>query len=68
MRMATITIEKKPNSKQFTVKMDAEKFERLAANLGFFNADFLDSVARSEREIDTGKTKRLQGLRKLRVK
>ncbi|MBI2023211.1 hypothetical protein HYT01_01450 [Candidatus Giovannonibacteria bacterium] len=66
--MATITIKKKPHSKQFTIKMDAEKFERLAANLGFFNADFLDSVARSEREINTGKTKRLQSLKKFRVK
>lgn len=64
--MATITIERKPNSKRVTVQIDAERLERLAASLGLFGPEFLKSLARSEKDIALGKTKRLRSLRELR--
>jgi hypothetical protein len=66
--MATITVERKPKSKRIIVEIDADKLERLAASLGLFSSSFLDSMARSEKEIALGKTKRLRNLRELRRK
>jgi len=64
--VATITIERKPKSQRVIVEIDAEKLERLAATLGLFNEEFLNSLSRSERDITLGKTKRLRSLRELR--
>lgn len=64
--MATITVERKPNSQRVTVEIDAEKLERLAATLGLFNEEFLKSLSRSERDVALGRTKRLRSLRDLR--
>jgi hypothetical protein len=66
--MATITVEKKPKSKRIVVEIDADKLERLAASLGLFSSSFLDSIARSEKEIALGKTARLRHLRDLRCR
>jgi hypothetical protein len=64
--VATITVERKPNSQRVTVEIDAEKLERLAATLGLFNEEFLKSLSRSERDVALGRTKRLRSLRDLR--
>ena len=48
------------------VELDAERFERLAAGLGFFSSAFVASVDRAEEEIAEGKTKRLRSLKDLR--
>jgi hypothetical protein len=64
--MATITVERKPNSRRIVVEIDADKLERLAASLGLLNPSFLGSISRSEEEIALGKTKRLRNLRELR--
>lgn len=48
--MATIAVERKPNSKRIIVEIDAGKLERLAASPGLFSSSFLDSMARSEKE------------------
>lgn len=62
--MLTVTIA--PGQKKAHVELDADKFERLAAALGLFNADFLRSVEQAEREIAVRKTKTLKSLRDLR--
>jgi hypothetical protein len=64
--MATITVERKPNSKRFVVEVDADRLERLAGSLGLHSPNFLDSISRSEKQIALGKTKRLRSLRELR--
>ena len=62
-----ITIKPSPaRSKRVLVELDAERFERLAAGLGLFQKEFLDSISRAELEITKGKTHRLKGLRDLR--
>jgi hypothetical protein len=48
------------------VEMDADRFERVASALGFFNPEFLVSVDRAEREIKAGKVRRLVSLKDLR--
>ena len=48
------------------MELDAERFERLAAGLGFFNFEFVASIDRAEEEIAQKKTKRLRSLKDLR--
>jgi len=69
--MSSLTITVKPktdNGKRVLVEMDAERFERLAANLGFFNPEFLKSLNRAENDIKTGRTKKIKSLKELRNK
>ena len=60
----SFTISRK--AKKYQVELDADQFERLAAALGMFSREFLQSLARSEKEIRQGKTKRLRSLKELR--
>jgi len=67
MNAFTLTIRPSTKRKEkIRVELDAERFERLAAGLGFFNAEFVASVDRAEGEIAERKTKRLRGLKDLR--
>ncbi len=66
--MNTLAIKVKTNSKQsgkFLIELDAEKFERLAANFGFFNPDFLESLSRAEKNYSNGKIKKIGSLKEL---
>ncbi|PIP22867.1 MAG: hypothetical protein COX37_01640 [Candidatus Nealsonbacteria bacterium CG23_combo_of_CG06-09_8_20_14_all_39_17] len=54
------------NPKKILVEMDFEKFERLAANLGFFNQDFLKSVDLAEKDYKNGRIKKIRSLGELR--
>lgn len=64
--MATLTIEKKPRSGKYIVEIDVRAWERIGAELGLYNHDFIKSLERSELEIALGKTKRLKSFRDLR--
>ena len=52
--------------KKVLIEMDADKFERLAANLGLFNTDFLKSLNRAEKDYRAGKVYKLKSLKELR--
>jgi len=54
------------NPKKILVEMDFEKFERLVANLGFFNQDFLKSVDLAEKDYKNGRIKKIRSLGELR--
>ena len=54
------------NGKKFTVEMDFNKLEKLAADLGFFNPAFLDSLDQAEKDYRSGKTKKIFSLSELR--
>lgn len=58
-------IQQKTNGRKIIVEMDIDKFEKLAADLGFFQPEFIKSVDRAEREIIQKKTKRLRSLKDL---
>lgn len=67
MNALTLTIRPALKRKEkVRVELDAERFERLAADLGFFSSEFVASVDRAEREITEGKTKRLRSLKDFR--
>jgi len=69
--MASLTVTIKPQTnrgKKFLVEMDVNKFERLAANLGFFSAEFLRSLDKAEKDFKAGKVKKIKSLRELRSK
>lgn len=61
-----LNIRPKTRGRRVVVEIDADRFERLAADLGFFGKEFLASIGRAEREISGRKLNRLQGLRGLR--
>lgn len=66
--MSALTITIKPqinNHKKFLIEMDINKFERLAANLGFFSSEFLESLDRAEKDIKDGKIKKIKSLKEL---
>ena len=48
------------------VEMDAERFERLAADFGLFSRDFLASLARAERDIKADRLTKIKSLKDVR--
>jgi len=59
-------ISKKEGSRTVSVNFDANRFERVAADFGLFNKDFLESIDRAERDIRAGRVKEISDLRELR--
>lgn len=57
-----IKIKNQAKSKKICVEMDADKLERMAANFGFFNDNFLDSVAKAEKDHKAGKSRKIKSL------
>ena len=69
MNTPTITIKKVGNgSRKILVEIDANRLERLAANLGFFSEDFLRSLDRAEKDYSAGRTTKVHSLKNLRSK
>lgn len=67
MNALTLTIRPITKRKEkIRVELNAERFERLAAGLGFFNTQFITSIDRAEKEIAEGKIKRLRSLKDFR--
>ena len=67
--MASLTITIKPrtnHSRKILVEMDADKFERLAADLGLFSPKFLKSLNRAEKDYKAGRIKKIKSLKELR--
>lgn len=62
-----ITVQSLPkHPKKILVEMDAEKFERLAASLGLFSRDFIDSLIKAEDDYKNKRYKKLGSLKELR--
>tara|TARA_Y100000310_G_scaffold338721_1_gene429237 strand:+ start:1938 stop:2132 length:195 start_codon:yes stop_codon:yes gene_type:complete len=57
--------DKTNSSKKVLVEMDLDKFERLAANLGFFSPEFLESLKKAEREYESGEVRKIKSLEEL---
>ena len=67
MTPLAITIKSpKRSDRKILIEMDADKFERFAADLGFFNPAFLKSLDRAEKDIRAGKIYKLKSLKELR--
>ena len=55
-------------SRKIPIEVDADKFERLAADFGLFNPDFLKSLERAEHDPRAGRIRKLASLHDLRCK
>lgn len=62
MSLTTIAVKPKVNGKKILVEIDANRFERLASSLGFFNPDFLKSLDRAEKDFKAGRIRRISTL------
>lgn len=66
--MKSLTDTMKPTgtgSRKIRIEVDAAKFERLAADFGLFNPDFLKSVDQAEKDARAGRMKKIASLRDL---
>ena len=52
--------------RKIIVELDADKFERLAVNLGFFSHEFLRSLDLAERDYKSGRVRKIKSLQELR--
>jgi|GEM_PF-1034501 len=69
MRSLTVTVQPiVARSRKIRIEVDADKFERLAADFGLFNPDFLRSLDRAEKDARTGRIKKMASLRDLKRK
>lgn len=67
MASLNITIKQKNNrSRKMVIEFDADKFERFAANFGFFNPEFLRDLEESERDFKEGRFHKIKSLKDLR--
>ena len=48
------------------VEMDADRFEKLAADFGLFSEDFLNSLGRAERDVKAGRLTKIKSLKQFR--
>lgn len=68
--MKTLSFIVKPNKlnrkRKFIVEMDASRLERLAANFGMFNPEFLKSIERAEEDYRRGRVYDVKSLEELR--
>lgn len=62
MSLPTIAIKPKINGRKILIEIDADRFERLAAGLGFFNPSFLKSLDRSEKDFKAGRIRKISSL------
>jgi len=68
--MASLPVTVRPASRArrrtLRIEVDAEKFERLAADFGLFNPEFLASLERAEADVRAGRVRKITSLRTLR--
>ena len=64
MSSLELTIKKRNN--RVLVEMNAVRFERLAAEFGFFGKEFLKSLERAEKDVKAGRIRKVQSLKQLR--
>ncbi len=66
MSLLNVTIKSDKRAKKITIEMDADKFEKLAAQFGFFNPVFLNSIRRAEEDYKSGRVRKIESLKDLR--
>ena len=67
--MAALTLNIRATTaapQKLVVELDAARFEKLAADFGFFNPEFLKSLERSEADARAGRVRTITSLKELR--
>ena len=65
LAMSSLELTIKKRNHRVVVEMDADRFEKLAADFGFFSKDFLKSLERAEKDAKAGRTRKVQSLKEL---
>jgi hypothetical protein len=63
--MASLKLNLKSNNNKLLIELDANKLERFMADFGFFNADFIKSVERAEKDYRAGRAMKIKSLKDL---
>ena len=61
-----IQIKNNSKTRKMVIEMNADKFEKLAANFGFFSNDFCKSVEKGEKDYRAGKARKIKSLSSLK--
>ncbi len=64
--MASLELTIKKRNHRVLIEMDADRFEKLAADFGFFSKDFLRSLEQAEKDVKAGRVRKIQSLKDLR--
>ena len=64
--MATLELTIKKKSNRVAIEMDADRFEKLAADFGLFSEDFMESLRRADRDVKAGRLTRIRSLEDVR--
>ena len=64
--MASLELTIKKRNHRVLIEMDADRFEKLAADFGFFSKDFLESLEQAEKDVKAGRVRKIQSLKELR--
>ena len=64
--MSSLELTIKKRNHRVLVEMDADQFEKLAANFGFFSKEFLSSLERAEKDVKAGRIRKVQSLKQIR--
>ena len=64
--MSSLELTIKKRNHRVLVEMDADQFEKLAADFGFFSKDFLTSLERAEKDVKAGRIRKVKSLKQLR--
>ena len=66
LAMASLELTIKKRNHRVLIEMDADLFEKLAANFGFFSKDFLESLEQAEKDVKACRVRKIQSLKDLR--
>jgi len=64
--MASLELTIKKRNHRVLIEMDADRFEKLAADFGFFSKDFLESLQQAEKDVKAGRVRKIRSLKELR--
>jgi hypothetical protein len=64
--MASLELTIKKRNHRVLIEMDADQFEKLAADFGFFCKDFLESLEQAEKDAKAGRVRKIESLKELR--
>jgi hypothetical protein len=63
----TVRAASRARRRTLRIEVDADKFERLAADFGFFGPEFLASLERAEADARAGRVRKIFSLRALKL-
>ena len=63
--MASLELNINNRSTKMLITLDANRFEKLLANFGFFSRGFTQSLERAEKDYREGRVKKISSLKSL---